>query len=191
MAIWDSCWYIPTLRAQADQLADQVADLSPEKMAIWDSYWYIPTLRVQADQLADQVPDLTPPGKWQFDIHTNRFLPWELRQIKFQIYLQENDNLRFILIDSYSESPGRPVGRSSGRSTTIDKWQFEIHTHRFLLWDLRQAKSQIKWQIHHPPEDGNLRFIMMDSYAESSNRPGGRSSGTSTHQKMAIWDSHW
>ena len=29
----------------------------------------------------------------------------------------KNDNLRFILIDSYSESSGRPGGRSSGRST--------------------------------------------------------------------------
>ena len=148
MAIWDSCWYIPTLRAQADQLADQVADLSPEKMAIWDSYWYIPTLRAQADQLADQVPDLTPPGKWQFDIHTNRFLPWELRQIKWQIY------------------PCR-------------KWQFEIHTDTFLLWDLRQTRLHIKWHIS-PPEYGNFRFILIDSNSESSDRPGGISSGRST-----------
>ena len=62
-----------------------------------------------------------PTRKWQFKIHTDRFLPRELRQIKFQIYLPENGNFRFILIDSYSESPGRPVGRSSGRSTTINK----------------------------------------------------------------------
>ena len=53
--------------------------------------------------MADQVADLTSRG--------------------------ENDDLRFILIDCYSESSGRP----SGRSTPSRKWQFEIHTDRFLL----------------------------------------------------------
>ena len=47
---------IPTLRAQAVQVADQVPDIpSPKKMAIWDSYWWIPTLRAEADQVADLV----------------------------------------------------------------------------------------------------------------------------------------
>ena len=78
-------------------------------------------------------------------------------------HLSINGNLRFILIDSYSESSGRPGGRSSGRSTPPEngnfrfilihscskssdqvtdqvadlppprKWQFQIHTDRFLL----------------------------------------------------------
>ena len=33
-----------------------------------------------------------------------------------------------------------------------------------------------------PPENGNLKFILIDSYSESSDR----SSGRSTPQKMAI-----
>ena len=44
------------------------------------------------------MADLPLSRKWQFEIHTDRFLPRELRQIKFQIYLQENGNFRFILI---------------------------------------------------------------------------------------------
>ena len=88
--------------------------------------------------MADQ-----PPRKWQFEIHTDRFLLWEIRQARWQIYPPENDNLRFILIDSYSESSGRPDGRST---PPLRKWQFQIHTDRFLLWELRQ----IKWQIKHP-----------------------------------------
>ena len=73
--------------------------------------------------------------------------------------IPENGDLRFILIDSYSESSDRPDGRSSGRSTPPEKKQFQIHTDRLLFWD--------------------------------SGRPGGRSSGRSTPQKMAIWDSYW
>ena len=38
-------------------------------------------------------------------------------QIKWQTYLPENDNLRFILIDSYSDSSDRIGIRSIGRST--------------------------------------------------------------------------
>ena len=57
----------------------------------------------------------------------------------------ENGNLRSILIDSYSESSGRPSD-NSGRA---------------------------KWQIY-PPRNGNFRFILIDSYSESSGRPGRR-----------------
>ena len=40
-----------------------------------------------ADQLADQLADLPPTHrKWWFEIHTDRFLLWELRQINWQIY---------------------------------------------------------------------------------------------------------
>ena len=48
----------------------------------------------------------------------------------------ENGNLTFIMIDSYSEnsdSSGRSGGRSSSRSIHPRKWQFDIHTDRFLL----------------------------------------------------------
>ena len=76
------------------------------------------------------------------------------------------------------------------RSTPQNR-QFEIHTARVLLWGLRQTRWQIKWQIY-PPENGNLRFILIDSYCGSSDRPGDRSSGRSIPpQKMAIWDSYW
>ena len=44
----------------------------------------------------------------------------------------ENGNLRFILIDSYSESSGRPVADQVADLPTR-KWQFDIHTDRFLL----------------------------------------------------------
>ena len=184
-----------------------VADLPPRKWQ-FDSYWYIPTLRVQADQVAD-LP--LPPRKWWFEIHTDRFLLWELRQIKWQMYPPENGDLRFILIDSYSDSSGRPGGRSSCRPTSPRKWQFEIHTDRFLLWELRQIKWQIyppengnlwfilidsySWELRqtrrqiypYPPENGDLRFIWRDSYSESW----GRSSCRSITQKMVIWDSYW
>ena len=112
-----------------------------------------------------------PPHKWQFEIHTDRFLLWELRQIKWQIYPPANGNLRFILIDSYSDSSGTPGSRSTGRCNP-HKWHFEMHTDRFLLWELRQ----IKWQIY-PPANGNLRFILTDSYSDSSGTPDSRSTG--------------
>ena len=187
MAIWHSYWEIPTLRAQADhlttqaeqvadlphrkwqfqihtdrtlraqadQVADQVPDLTPQTMAIWDSYSYIASLRAQADRVAD----LSPPREWKFEIHIDRFLLSELRQTrwqtKWQIYPQGNGNFRFLLTDSYSESSGR----SSTRSL--------------------------------PPENGNLRFILIDSYSESSGRRGGRPSGRSIPQEMEISDSYW
>ena len=136
-------WEIPTLRAQADQVADKVADLPPIKWRceihtdkiptlraqadqvadlpilkteIWDSYWQIPNVRAKAHQVADKMEDLPPP---------------------------RNGDLRFILIDSYS---GRPGSRSSGRSNP-PKNKFEIHTDRFLLWELRL----IKWLSTPPP----------------------------------------
>ena len=112
---------------------------TPLQMAIWDSYWQIPTLTVQADQVAD-----LPLHKWQFEIHTDRFLLWELRQIKWQIYPPANGNLRFILIDSCSDSSGTPGSRSTGRCNP-HKWQFEIHTDRFLIWQFRHPMQQINW----------------------------------------------
>ena len=114
---------------------------------------------------------INPSRKWQFEIHTNRFLIWELRQIKWQIYPPGEGNLRFILIDFYSESSGRPGSRSLSKSTpSPQNWWFVVHTDSLLLWELRQ----IKWQIN-PSRNGNLRFILIDSYSESSGRPGDRS----------------
>ena len=60
----------------------------------------------------------------------------------------ENGNLRFILIDSYSESSERPGGRSSARSTPPENGNF-----RFILIDSysetsEQTRWQIKWQIY-------------------------------------------
>ena len=63
----------------------------------------------------------------------------------------KNGDLRFILIDSYSGSSGRLDGRSIGRSTPLGKWQFEINTDRLQLWQFRQTRWQIKWQIYYPP----------------------------------------
>ena len=75
-----------------------------------------------ADQVADQMADLPSPGKWQFEIHTDRLL---LRAQADQVTDQledlppkENGNLRFILIESYSE--------------------------------LRQIKWQINWKTYPP-----------------------------------------
>ena len=138
----------------------------------------------------------TPPRKKQVQMHNDRLLLWELRltrwQIKWQIYphphYPENGNLRFILIDSYSDSSCRLAVRSSGRSTPPRKKQVQIHNDRLLLWQLRQTSWQIKWQIYLPPENGSLRFILIDSYSDSSGRLGGRSAGRSTPQEMTIWD---
>ena len=173
-------------------------------------------LRAQADQLADQVAHL-PTRKWQFEIHTDRFLPRELRQIKWQISPLENVNFTFILIHSYSESSGRPPDQVP-HLTPPGKWKFDNHTDRFLLWELRQTRWQIKWQIFIPQENGNFRFILIDfypensgrssgrstpvengnlriilihSYSETSDRPGGILSGRSPPQNMAISDSYW
>ena len=40
------------------------------------------------------------PQNGDFEIHTDRFILWKLRQIKWQIYPCRNGNLRVILIDS-------------------------------------------------------------------------------------------
>ena len=130
---------MPTLRAQAGQVADQLADLCPwendnlrlilidcysessgrqggrstfphQEMLIWDSYWSIPTLRAQADQVADQVADLCP---------------------------HDNGNLRFIMIDSYSESSADQVADQVADLPPHKCW-FQIHTDRLLLWELMQ-----------------------------------------------------
>ena len=121
-----------------------------------------------------------PPWTWWFEIHTDRFLLWELRQIRWQIYPPGHGDLRFIMIDSYSESSGRQDGRSSGRSRPPKK-QVQIDTDKFLLWELRKTR----WQIY-PPGHGDLRFILIDSYSESS----GRSGGKSTPLDMVIWQIH-
>ena len=60
----------------------------------------------------------------------------------------ENGKFRFIPIDSYSENSGSPGGISSGRSLPPRIWQFQIHTDRFLLSELRMTRWQIKWQIY-------------------------------------------
>ena len=50
---------------------------------------------------------------------------------------------------------------------------------------------QIKWQIYSLQKMAYLRFIQIDSYSETSDRPVGRSSGRSIPpQKMAISDSY-
>ena len=72
---------------------------------------------------------------------------------------QDNSNLRLIMIDSYCESSGRPGGRSSAHLPPR-KWQFEIHTDRFLLLELMQDRWHIKWHIC-PPDNGNFRLIMI------------------------------
>ena len=102
----------------------------------------------------------------------------------------ENSNLIFILVDSYCESTDRPGGRSTGRSTPIN-WQFEIHTDRFLLWELRQTRWQINWQIYPL---GKWQFVihtdrflfwelrlMMWQIKWQIYHP----------QTMVIWDSYW
>ena len=48
----------------------------------------------------------------------------------------DNGHLGFIMIDSYSESSGRPGGRSSGRSNPPDKSKF-----RFILIDYYSESS--------------------------------------------------
>ena len=56
--------------APADHLTLHL-QIYPLKMAIWDSYWQIPTLTAQANQVAD---------------HTDGFLLWKFRQIKWHTY---------------------------------------------------------------------------------------------------------
>ena len=91
----------------------------------------------------------------------------------------EYGNFRFILIDSNSESSDRPGGISSGRSTHLENGNLQIHTDRFLVWELRH--TQVADQVAHLPhlENGNLRFTLIDSYPENSGRPAGRSSSRS------------
>ena len=98
--------------------------------------------------------------------------------------LLENSNFRFILIDTYSDISGTPVSRKSGRSTPPRKEQFQIHTDRCVLQELRQKSTGRST----PPENSNFRFILIDAYSDSSGTPGGRSSARSTPQKTAISD---
>ena len=127
--------------------------------------------------MAYQVADLTT-RKWQFDIHTDRFLLWELTQTRWQIYPQ-----KMAMWDSYWYIPTlrAQAGQVADQvaDLTTRKWQFDIHTDRFLLWELRQTRWQIKWQISPPPEYGNFRFILIDSYSENSGRWSCRWSGRS------------
>ena len=80
----------------------------------WQSSYVVGFHSTPADHLApvDHLPlhCRFPPLKWQFEIHTDIFLLWQLRQ--------------------------------------AGKCQFEIHTDIFLLWQLRQ----IKWQIYPPKQ---------------------------------------
>ena len=103
-----------------------------------------------------------PPGKWQFEINTDTLLLWELRQTRWQInppkWWFEIHNDTFLpweltqVADQVADLPPR-------------QWWFEIHNDRLLLWELRQTMWQIKWQIYpHPSGNGNLRFILKDSY---------------------------
>ena len=115
--------------AESWDLAQQVADLSLQngdfRFLLIDSY-------SESSDLAYQVADLPP--KWQFEIPTDTCILWELRcgrpggrssppemailyscsyvptltaqmwQTRWQIYLPEVVNFRFLLIESYSES---------------------------------------------------------------------------------------
>ena len=56
----------------------------------------------------------------------------------------DNGNLRFIMIDCYSERSGRPDGQITLARFTpqYDKGNHGIHNFRFLLADS-------KWQIYH------------------------------------------
>ena len=162
MAISDSYWSVPTLRVQADQVAGLPPKISNGKLRfiLTDSY------SESSDRPGGRSSGRSIPLKWWFEIHTDRFLFCELRQIEWQIYpckmaiwdshwkitplralpdqvayqvadllpKTSNGNLRFILIDSYSESSGRSSGRSTSQN---QQWQIEIHTDRFLLWELR------------------------------------------------------
>ena len=59
----------------------------------------------------------------------------------------------------------------------------------FLLKSPGRPVGRIKWQIYLP-ENSNFRIILIDSYSDSSGRPGGRSSGRHPPKKMAISDSY-
>ena len=81
------------------------------------------------------MADLSPPenGNLTFILINSYSENLQLRRPGGRSTPPENGNLTFILIDSYSDSSGRPGGRSSGRSIPLRKWQFDIHTDRFLL----------------------------------------------------------
>ena len=181
MAISDSYWWIRMLRAQADQLADQVAHLPTRK---WQ--FEIHTDRFPARELRQIKWQIYPSRKWIFEIHTDSFLLWDLRQtswqIKWQIYPLRKWQFqihtdRFLLWELRQTR-----WQIKWQIYPLRKWQFQIHTDIFLPRELRH----IKWQIS-PLENGNLRFILIDSYSDSS----GRTCRRLPPQKMVIWDSDW
>ena len=155
---------------------------------------------------------------WWFEIHTDRFLLWEVRQTRWQIYPPGHGDLRFIMIDSYCESSGRPGGRSSGRCNPrghgdLRFIMIESYSESSGRQDGRSSgrstppkskfrlilinsysESSGRWggrSTCHSPENGNLGFILIDCHFESSGRPGGRSSGRCNPLDMVIWDSYW
>ena len=73
----------------------------------------------------------------------------------------ENSNFRFILIDAYSEISGRPGGRDEVADLCPGKEQFQIHTDRCVLQELRQKSTGRST----PPENSNFRFILIDAYS--------------------------
>ena len=75
-------------------------------------------------------------------------------------------NLRLILIDSYSESSGKPDGRFTPT--------LEYDNLRLILIDSYSKSSGRPCGKSAPPENVNLRFILIDSYSETSGNLGGR-----------------
>ena len=74
--------------------------------------------------------------------------------------------MRFTLIDSYSQTSDRLRSQIKFQIyLPPENDNFQIHTDRFLL--LRSQTGQVTDQVADPPppEDGNFRFILMDSYA--------------------------
>ena len=131
------------------------------------------------------------------------------------LHLASCGNLKFLLIDSYSESSGRSSGQSHGtcRSPCICRspyiapadlpptplnWHFEIPTDRFLLWELRQ----IMWQIYPPGPGilslgGELNWVQL-TWAQMGSDHLAPADHLTLHLqiyhqplKMAIWNSYF
>ena len=131
-----------------------------------------------ADQVADSLKQ-----KWQFEIHTDRFLLWDVRQtswhVKWQIYTLPEMAIR----DSYWWIPTLRAQEDQVADQMADllpqKWQFEIPTDRFLILIDTYSESWGRPGGRSPLWNGNLRFLQIDLYSESS----GKSSGIYTPQQ--------
>ena len=140
--------------------------------------------------MADQVADLPPrSGDFRFLLINSYSESWQLRCGRpGGRSTSQNGNFRFPLIDSYTESSDLAY---QVEYLTLPKWQFLIPTDKFLLWGLRFGRPggrstpqltiwdsywyihimraqiwQTRWQI--TPQNGNFRFLLIDSYSEST-----------------------